>query len=649
MLLRPLRARDRLVVFAGGLCLIAAALFMAIDPGETVRGLRERAFDTFLVWSPRVETSNDIMVVDIDRDALAAVGPWPWPRERLADLIERIAAGKPKALAIDILLVSKKIGAAGSSDRRLADAIARVPTVLAVVLDPEPSRDAVPSTPIAVGEDVKLPDLMITAGIAAPAPALVANAQGFGVISLPAPGGEPVRAVPLLAGGANALLAGLAAETVRVAAGDSTMIAAAAPQRLRIGDYTVPLPSDGFLRIHFSSEAHRKMRSIPAHAFAEGKIDTAKLAGKIVFLGASAPEAGGLRRTAIGGFTPSVQIQAEAAEQIILGHVPIRSAGMDWAEIAAALALGIGSIMTIVLLPPGRSVIVILCLLLAWFAIAIGLTTKVLWLTDPVSPILAALFAAQGAGLTHFGLTYRQRVLIERRFAHHLPAAVVRRIADNPHELRLAGELRTITVLTTDIEGFTALTERLKPEALVALLDRYIDLVVGIVVDHGGMVDKLIGDAVHAYFNAPLDLPAHAEKAVACACAIIAATEELRKDPQIAPAGLGRTRIGIETGPAILGEVGRGAKRDYTAYGHAVNMASRLEQINKQFDSSIVLGPGTVAALNGKVPIRCLGRVAIRGIDGEVEVFEPQFRPANKTDVSAPAPVPFESSADPTS
>jgi adenylate cyclase len=331
-----------------------------------------------------------------------------------------------------------------------------------------------------------------------------------------------------------------------------------------------------------------------------------------------------LRRTAISGFTPSVVIQAEAAEQILLGHVPLRAPWMGWAEIAAAIMLGVVAILAVIFLPPGRAVIAILLLFVGWMAFGAGLSVNSLWLTDPLSPALAALFAAQGAGLTQFGLTYRQRLLIERRFAHHLPASVVRRIAENPHELRLAGEMRTITVLSSDIEGFTAMTERLKPEELMALLDRYIDLVVGIVVGHGGMVDKLIGDAVLAYFNAPLDLPGHAEKAVNCALAVIAATEALRKDPEIAAHGLGRTRIGIETGAAVLGEVGRGAKRDYTAYGHAVNLAARLEQTNKQFGSSIALGPGVVKALEGRMKLKPLGRLPIRGLDGEIEIFTPE-------------------------
>jgi adenylate cyclase len=620
-----LRARDRLVLLAGGLCLIVAALFMAADPGQTVRNLREAAFDRLLAWSPRAADTGEVVIVDIDRDALAAVGPWPWPRERMAELVERIAEAKPKVLAIDILLAGQGVAGSDAAMKRLSEAMARVPTVLALVLDPAPTADTPPTPAIAVSGDVRVPGLLVAAGVMTPASELAANAQGFGVISLPSPEGEPVRAVPLLAGGSETLFAGLAVEAVRVAAGGSALIAAAPPQVLRIGEHSVPLAEDGLMRLHFAGERQRHEHVVPAAGLLQGGGNAAKLAAKIVLLGASAPEAGGLRRTAVSGFTPSIEIQAEAVEQILTRHVPWRAAGMRWAEIAVAAVLGAFGIIAVIAWPPGRAAMAIALLLLAWIVAAALLSAEALWLTDPLGPAIAALFAAQGAGLTQFGLTFRQRLLIERRFAHHLPAAVVRRIAENPHELRVAGEMRTITVLSTDIEGFTAMTERLDPEALVALLDRYIDLVVGIVVEHGGMVDKLIGDAVHAYFNAPLDLPDHAEKAVTCAMAIVAETEALRKEPQAAAAGLGRTRIGIETGPAILGEVGHGSKRDYTAYGRAVNLASRLEQTNKSFGSAIALGPGTVASLQGKIRLRALGRMPIRGIEGEVEIFEPEM------------------------
>jgi len=565
--------------------------------------------------------SDAVMVVDIGRDALASYGPWPWPRDQLAALVDKIAAAKPKVLAIDILLAPRE--GDDAQDERLVQAIGRVPTVLAVVLDPTPGVGLPGSSSVAVTGDVKVPDLIATPGVVLPAPALAEKAQGLGVVSLPTPEGEPVRAVPLIAGGAGAVFAGLAAEALRVAAGAAAIIAAAPPQMLRIGELAVPLPSDGLMRLHFADEADRKARTIAAESLMAGSDNSARLAGKIVFLGASAPEAGGLRLTAADPFMASVEIEAEAAEQMLARHIPLRAGEMDQLEIAAGAALGLLGIIAVIYLSPGAAAVTVLAIVLAWIAAAAGLTIKALWLTDPATPVIIALFAVQGAGLTQFGQTYRQRLAIERRFALHLPPEVVRRIVANPREIKLAGESRVVTALFTDIEGFTALTERAGPEAVVALLDRYVDTVAEIIVSHGGMVDKIVGDAVHAFFNAPLDLPDHAEKAVTCAVAIIKATEELRLDPEIAPMGLGRTRIGIETGPAILGDVGRGAKRDYTAYGRAVNLAARLEEANKEFGSSIALGPGTAAALGGRVPLKLLGKKALRGIDEEIEVFEP--------------------------
>ncbi len=578
-----------------------------------------------LIWSPRASTSGRVVVVDIGRDALSAVGPWPWPRDRLADLITKIADAKPAVLAVNILLPARESGEPDLANERLAEAIARVPTVLALILDPAPNPGPSLSATVAITGDVKLPDLLMTQGVALPAPALTAKAKGLGVISLPADEGQPVRSVVLLALGADTLLAGFAVETLRIADGGSTLVASTPPQLLRIGARSLPLPSDGLMRLRFTRQWDRLSRVVPAEAVLSDSIDPARLAGKIVVLGASAPEAGGLRLTAVDPFMPSVEIEAEAIEQMLDGHIPQRTISMTWVEAAAGSGLAALGILAVIFLSPGRAAAAVLGLSLTWALAAIGLSTKALWLTDPATPVIAALFAIQGAGLTQFGVTYRQRLAIERRFAFHLPPEMVRRIVENPAEVRFAGEKRIITALFTDIEGFTALTERLGPEATIALLDRYIDTVAGIIVSHGGMVDKIVGDAVHAFFNAPLDLPDHADKAVACARAIIEATEELRRDRKLASAQLGRTRIGIETGFAVLGDVGRGTKRDYTAYGHAVNLASRLEGANKRLGSSILLGPGTAAALAGRIPLRCLGKIAISGLDEEIEVFEPEF------------------------
>jgi adenylate cyclase len=609
------------VALAGGLGLTLAGSLVVADPGHTFSRLRESGFDRMLSLFPRKSTAQSPVIVDIDRASLAKFGPWPWPRDRLALLIGRIADAAPKGLVIDMLLPERGTDAA---DRRLAQAIARVPTVLGVVLDPDNSGGAEIETPILISEGVRLPGLLAAPGMIAPAPVLHAEARGLGVLSLPVPEGQPVRAVALLTLAQNRLVAGLAVEAVKLQAGTGTLIASADPQKLRIGAHAVPLPADGLMRLHFSKRDRRSGLVIRAEDLLTGAADARRFKGKLVFLGSSAPEAGGLRLTPVDPFMPSVVIAAEATEQIVQGHVPYRAPGTYRLETAAGVMLGAAAVILVMVTAPVSAICGTLALLLAWIGAAAYLTLGRLWLTDPTVPVIIALIAFQGAGLTHFAHVYRQRLAIERRFALHLSPEIVRRIADNPEELKLAGESRTVTALTTDIEGFTALTERIGPEAVVALLDRYFDIVAGTIVAHGGMIDKMVGDAVHALFNAPVDLPDHARKAVLCAQAIVGATEKLTQEPQFARARLGRTRIGVETGRAVLGEVGLGTKRDYTAYGRVVNMAARLQAANKLFGSSIAIGPGTAEALDGAIPLRPLGRTRLAGLEEEIEIFTPK-------------------------
>jgi adenylate cyclase len=199
----------------------------------------------------------------------------------------------------------------------------------------------------------------------------------------------------------------------------------------------------------------------------------------------------------------------------------------------------------------------------------------------------------------------------------------VERIVASPSVLKLNGERRQITALFTDVEGFTAMTHRAHPEALVALLDEYFEGVEQIVINHGGMIDKLVGDGVHALFNTPLDLPDHPVRAVHCAIAIRGWTEAYRQTPRAVALLLGRTRIGIETGDVIVGDVGIRAKLDYTAYGDAVNSAARLEAANKELGSTICIGPETAARCPPDL-LRPIATIQLRGFTETVCAYEPR-------------------------
>ena len=216
----------------------------------------------------------------------------------------------------------------------------------------------------------------------------------------------------------------------------------------------------------------------------------------------------------------------------------------------------------------------------------------------------------------------RRARALRRSFEQYLAPSVVKRIASDPTLLRLQGEMREITALLTDIEGFTAMTERATPADLVALLDEYLDVVTRAVINHGGMVDKIIGDAVHAIFNAPVDLVDHPRHAMECALDIVRLTQAVRTTARGGKLGLGRTRVGIETGPAIVGDVGGSHKLDYTAYGTVVNTAARLEAANKTLNSTILIGPIAAARLD-PATIGSIGRIELRGRSAPVEVFTP--------------------------
>src|SRR5215470_8034438 len=229
-------------------------------------------------------------------------------------------------------------------------------------------------------------------------------------------------------------------------------------------------------------------------------------------------------------------------------------------------------------------------------------------LVTPLFSIVIETSAVAVATAISLAATGHREALLRSRFEQHLAPAVVRRILARPGLVKLRGERREVTALFTDVEGFTALTHRIDPAILVSALDNYFEGMATIIMARGGMVDKIVGDAVHALFNAPGDLTDHPQKAVECAIALHSWSETFRRRPEVAMIGFGPTRIGLETGLAIVGDVGIRAKLDYTAHGDAVNLAARLEAANKELGSSICIGPAAASRCD-QLRLRPLGKI----------------------------------------
>jgi adenylate cyclase len=607
-------------------------------PSLSVRApLRERALDLFLPLLPdRPVTGPGIAIIDIDRDTLARFGPWPWPRSRLAALVRAVGAGQPAVLALDILLAGSDrfsatalvgqapaplIAALPDGDRLMADALAGVPSVLGFALDDSATGQDPPVTPVLISAAISVPDIWQARGLAAPTAELATAAQGLGALVAAADPDGPIRRVPLLVLAGDTLRPGLAVEAIRVAEGAGTFLIGR-DGRLQAGTRWAPLGPDASLRLVQRAPSAWASRTLSARQLLDEPKAAQVLAGRLVLIGSSAPELGGLRVTPASPATPSVQIQAEALEALLRGGIPYRPAWLGPVELGCAILLCAFGLLLAARLRPLRAAAVLLAICLFWSGGAIAAAPSLGLLVDPAGPALLALLAFAIAALARFTRDELYARLLRASFEQYLAPDVVRRIAADPSALRLQGEMREITALFTDIEGFTSMTEHAEPAELVALLDAYFDAAAQVVTEHGGMVGKFIGDAVQAIFNAPVALDDHPRHALECALALLAASEGVRASPLGRRLGLGRTRIGLETGPAIVGDVGGSRKLDYTAYGNVMNTAARLEAANKELGLSVCIGPGAAAHLSA-ANLREVATLTLRGQSQPVRVFTP--------------------------
>ncbi len=638
------------------LVLVVAAIVgtYAVLASGWYQTLRERYFDTLLARATLADDAGDrVVVVDIDRQTLERVGHgWPLPRETLASLVDRIAAGAPAVIVVDVLLAAADAGspaalarrlaaATGDSalavraealpdgDRLLALALSRRPSVLGFVLDDQATEAGGWPVTAAVLSDGAgdLTAVWTSGGAIGATPALASAATGQGAMSLAADADGRVRRIPLLARVGDRVVPGLAVDAVRVVEEASALIVRDTDNRIAIGPLQVPAGSEGLLRLAPAMEGSVRRQTISAAVIMGGEVDHSALAARIVVLGSSAPEAGGVRIGAGGEPVASVVLQAAAIAQLVAGLVPVRPL---WATPVEGLAMVAALLVGVALgfgwfaarrLGPARAGLVAGALAVALVVPMALATARGGLLVDPVAAA-AALLLGYIAAATLAGVdAWRRAALLRGRLEQQLPNEVVRRLIELPAGQRLPPSTREVTILVSDIEGFTAMVERAAPEAVVTALDRYFETATRIVEAHGGIVDKFVGDSVIALFNAPLDLADHSERALAAALALRDAAEAFRHDPTVAALGLGRTRIGIEAGVVLVGDVG-GRRLDYTAYGSAVNGAARLEGANKALRTAIAIGAGAGVRL-GSGRVRPLGRVSLNGFREPIEVFEP--------------------------
>lgn len=613
-------------------------------------------FDSYQRAAPRSYEDAPVRIVDIDDETIRRLGQWPWPRTDIAKLTQRLTAAGASAIAFDIVfaepdrtspsrIVERLRGGGDRSpgiaalerlpdhDSILASTFARSPVVSGYFLVNESKGPTVePKAGIAVSGSP--PDSSATryAGAIQSLPVLHDAASGSGFISIANDGDGIVRKAPLLAMESRQLLPSLSLDALRVAQGAGSIVVKTSdgsgewggvPGRIvsvKVGAFEVPTTGDGALWLHYTPP--RPSRVIPAWKILTGAMTPDQMSqafeGRIVFVGAGAIGLRDLVSTPLQDRELGVAIHAQAAEQIILGHFVTRP---DWAfglERGLLLALGLSLVFFLPRLGAAKGAALGLVLIAAmlwgsWHAF-------VAWrfLLAPTYPVLALT----AAYVVETGLIFyreeRRRAYIHAAFDRYLSPELVKRITDDPSQLELGGEERQMTVLFCDIRGFSRLSEGLGPQEVIRFLIAFLTPMCDILLASKATVDKFIGDAILAFWNAPLDDPHQYENAARAALAMVTRLETLNREGQSQNArqwpGEVKIGIGLNAGLCCVGNMGSAQRLSYSLIGDTVNLASRIEGLTKLYGVQIAIGSALQARLPGFATLE-LDRLRVVGRD----------------------------------
>ncbi len=636
-----------------GLALLVAILTIRVLDPVPVQSLRFAAFDWFQQIKPRPSAPAPVAIVDLDDASIEEFGQWPWPRDRIAEMVDRIAADGAAAIAFDVIFsepdrLSPARLAEGRRDQippDMVDALSRLPDndrllaaamartrVVAGQTSVRLAGDRVVRSPLRevphaiLGEDPG-PFLQKYPRLLQNLPVIEDAAKGHGVFSTrPDPDGIYRRA-PLVMQVEDRLRLGLAPELLRVATGGDAFAVrtnAAGIEGVVVAGQQVSTAGDGTVWPYLTPSDPN--RYVSAADVLNGDMPRGRLAGHLVFVGTSAIGLEDFRPTPLGVSMAGVEIHAQILENILAGTMLERPNTAVAVELVITLLIGL---VIIGFVPAVRAsfVVMLALVIVAGYAAAswYAFDTK-RQLLDPVFPILSAILTFMLMATLNYIREERMRRHIRSAFGQYVSPDLVDQLAEHQDALRLGGERRELTLLFSDVRGFTTIAESYRddPEGLTQLMNRFLTALSNAILDERGTIDKFMGDAVMAFWNAPITIDAHPHAACRAALNMIGSVaainaERKREDgEETIPIDVG---IGLSTGPCTVGNMGSDMRFDYTALGDTVNLASRLEGLSKSYGLRIILSETVHDTVKGDFAMLELDQVAVKGKSLPVVIF----------------------------
>lgn len=577
-----------------GIAVFAALLALGIYSGGLFRGVENFLEDR--LFSPKPVDSR-IVIVAIDNESLSKIGQWPWPRKVFADAVNSLAKNPPASLAVDVVWSeASRLGEA--DDVALASALQNVAYPVSLAIEASPLFST--------------PEGYTTPGFIFPLSSFIGNWVSYGHVNLPLDQDSVARFVP---------------PQVTPTGEDKAIYSALAYRAVENSGIEFPARQALSKERIVYAGAPGTIRRIPFYRLSEPEIQK-ELAGKIVFIGATAPDLHDEQSTPFsrGVAMPGVEIQAHAANMLLSGYSLVSltdTLAVLWIFLTALLVWALFAVFIGTFRPLIGSVIIgafnffFSIVLFDYGIIAPIIALQLAWILSAAALFLYRYFAVD-----------REKRELRTVFSKYVSHDVLHDMLQDPSKVRLGGEEKEATIFFSDVRGFTTFSEKMTPTELTQFLNRYLTLMTDIILEKRGVVDKYIGDAIMAFWGAPLTNNRHAMDAIETSLLMISALERFNAELKAQGEDQIDIGIGLNSGRVTAGNMGSEKRFDYTVMGDTVNLASRLESLTKQYGVHLIISNFTHAQLDANelaekdILIREIDCVKVKGKKLPVTLFE---------------------------
>ena len=655
---------------------ILIALLLFLFDFQFLRLVEFKALDLRMISRGGLKPGSETVIAAIDEKSVAELGRWPWPRTTIARLVDRLKADGAKAVGFDIVFseedstglktldaLSREIKKSGvgsaaidrllhqqriatDTDAVLAASIKKAENVTVGYffhfrhsgnlkelehITPqqirintgriENSRYTMINSSAGMQDDSYLPRAFAPEANIAPISEAAVNSGYFNM--LPDRDGSNRRAPMVIAFHDN-YYSSLAVSLVHAYLGFPALTLNLEPygvKNIRIGDITIPTDEAGRLLINYLGKAH----TFPHYSIADilsGRTPPGAFKDKIVLVGATAAGIYDLRVTPFSSSYPGIEIHATVIDNILHRNFLFHSTATRFADICTIVVLGLLIGLLIPRLSPISGMLAAFGIVAAYVAANFLLLFRFnVWL-NLVYPFITIIFIYLGITIYHYFKEEREKRKVRGAFQYYLNASVINEMLKDPAKLKLGGDKKDLSVMFSDIRGFTTISEKLAPQELVSLLNEYLTAMTHKVFKYDGLLDKYIGDAIMAVFGAPLAQPDHARRACLTALDMMKELDKLRAKWRAEGRPEINIGIGISTGDMVVGNMGSDMRFDYTVMGDMVNLGSRLEGTNKEYGTNIIISEYTYEIVKNDMCCRELDFVRVKGKVRPVRIYE---------------------------